>query len=508
MQNSNNPNFNDIGKQIVSSLANGLSTGDYADLKSAIKQTASDAIREATGIPRYSGDVVDETLREKSQGHFQTARDVTGNHTTGGRNGADGAPGNRGGRGGRGANGAYGTPGPQGYVNPQGTPEASQRYASQLEAERRNREANKRAQEQIDRQNAEQRAAQRAAQRAQKSMIKIEHLPTKFVPIGNTSGVLCIVFGGIGLCIFAIWTLGSGIGFLIGELGVTIKDFLIPAVFAIASAVTLKIGLDQRRMLSRAKRYVHICGENMYSTIPELASSLGVKVSKVKKDIKKMLQAGFFPEGYIDEEETTLMLSSEVYKQYRKTKEYSISSTAASVAEDVKSKSSKEREIQLSEKAVKAREQLTEAERKELDDMVSEGLDCIDKLHKLNDDIPGESISAKMDELESTLKDIFVRVEEHPDQMKRMHRLMDYYLPTMLKLVEAYKEYDEIPNPAENIVSAKADIESTLDTINDAFKELLNRLFKDSVLDVTTDAQVLQTVLKEDGLATDTAKNP
>ena len=78
---------------------------------------------------------------------------------------------------------------------------------------------------------------------------------------------------------------------------------------------------------------------------------------------------------------------------------------------------------------------------------------------------------------------------------------MDYYLPTTAKLVEAYKEYDSVSEPGKEIVSAKQDIENTIDTINSAMSKLLNKLFKDSVLDVTTDAQVLKTVLAQKGLS-------
>ena len=57
--------------------------------------------------------------------------------------------------------------------------------------------------------------------------------------------------------------------------------------------------------------------------------------------------------------------------------------------------------------------------------------------------------------------------------------------------------------PGEDILQAKEQIENTLDTINDAFSELLNNLFQDRVFDVTTDAQVLQTMLSRDGLVKD-----
>ena len=52
----------------------------------------------------------------------------------------------------------------------------------------------------------------------------------------------------------------------------------------------------------------------------------------------------------------------------------------------------------------------------------------------------------------------------------------------------------------EEILEAKQEIEKTLDTINSAFEELLNRMFRETAYDVTTDAQVLQTMLAKEGL--------
>lgn len=87
--------------------------------------------------------------------------------------------------------------------------------------------------------------------------------------------------------------------------------------------------------------------------------------------------------------------------------------------------------------------------------------------------------------------------------MKNCHKLMDYHLPTMLKLVEAYAEYDKVSVPGEDIIKAKEEIEKTIDVINQAFTELLNRLFRDSVWDVTADAKVLKSMLSQDGLTGD-----
>ena len=93
--------------------------------------------------------------------------------------------------------------------------------------------------------------------------------------------------------------------------------------------------------------------------------------------------------------------------------------------------------------------------------------------------------------------------------MVNCRKLMDYYLPTMIKLVEAYEEYDKVSQPGEDIKAAKTEIEKTLDIINQAFVELLNKLFQNSVWDVKAEANVLKTMLRQEGLADDrfTAKS-
>lgn len=133
--------------------------------------------------------------------------------------------------------------------------------------------------------------------------------------------------------------------------------------------------------------------------------------------------------------------------------------------------------------------------------MVAEGMEYIRHLRDLNDRIEGKAISEKLYRLENLLKEIFDRVQEHPEQMHRMHKLMDYYLPTMLKLVEQYAEFDEISSPGDDILDAKKEIEKTLDMINQAFVTLLNNLFRDAAFDASADAQVLQTMLAREGLA-------
>jgi 5-bromo-4-chloroindolyl phosphate hydrolysis protein len=80
---------------------------------------------------------------------------------------------------------------------------------------------------------------------------------------------------------------------------------------------------------------------------------------------------------------------------------------------------------------------------------------------------------------------------------------MDYYLPMTVKLLNAYADMDAQPVQGQNIQASKKEIEATLDTLNLAFEKLLDKIFEDTALDVSSDISVLNTLLAQEGLADD-----
>ncbi|MDE6748194.1 MAG: 5-bromo-4-chloroindolyl phosphate hydrolysis family protein [Lachnospiraceae bacterium] len=311
--------------------------------------------------------------------------------------------------------------------------------------------------------------------------------------IGNVSNVLYQVFGGIGLGLTGLFTLGYIFTALYDWHLTSVGGWIVNLLFLAFFSGMINVGIIQRRRLKRAERYVKLCDHKMYKNIKDLAMASGKKERYVVKDLQKMIDMGYFPEGHLDEQKTCFMLSDAIYWQYMDVEE------SRKRIEEENRITAKPQEESLTPKDNPAPE-ISDEQNSELNTMIAEGMECIRKLRELNDKIPGEVISAKLFRLESLLKEIFNSIREHPEQMHRMHKLMDYYLPTTLKLVEAYEEFDRVSAPGDEITAAKAEIENTLDTINHAFTELLNNLFQDSVFDATTDAQVLKTMLAREGL--------
>ena len=84
-----------------------------------------------------------------------------------------------------------------------------------------------------------------------------------------------------------------------------------------------------------------------------------------------------------------------------------------------------------------------------------------------------------------------------------LKKLMDYYLPMTIKLLNAYADMDAQPIQGDTIENSKREIETTLDTLNVAFERLLDDLFADTALDVSSDISVLNTLLAQEGLTDD-----
>ena len=130
------------------------------------------------------------------------------------------------------------------------------------------------------------------------------------------------------------------------------------------------------------------------------------------------------------------------------------------------------------------------------------GNDSLDKIHRSNDAIPGERFQKNLPYGADHSED-FERAKAHPEIIPDLNRLMDYYLPMTVKLLNAYEEMDSQPVQGENITSSKKEIEETIDTLNVAFEKLLDSIFEDTAMDVSSDISVLNTVLAQEGLTED-----
>ena len=142
----------------------------------------------------------------------------------------------------------------------------------------------------------------------------------------------------------------------------------------------------------------------------------------------------------------------------------------------------------------------------ELDKMIRDGALAVEEMKRLDENIEDEKISQAIRKLEQTSQAIFQQVREAPEKLPQIRKFMDYYLPTTLKLLNAYDRMSSVGVGGENIDSTKERVEAIMDTIVAAFDKQLDGLFGAEALDVSADITVLETMLAREGLAGDQMK--
>ncbi len=89
---------------------------------------------------------------------------------------------------------------------------------------------------------------------------------------------------------------------------------------------------------------------------------------------------------------------------------------------------------------------------------------------------------------------------EDPKDLPRCRRLLNYYLPTTVKLTETYDRLRRLPADGANISETKENVRAAIGTIDVTMKKFLDSLFDNEALDVATDIDVLDAMLTRDGL--------
>lgn len=139
----------------------------------------------------------------------------------------------------------------------------------------------------------------------------------------------------------------------------------------------------------------------------------------------------------------------------------------------------------------------------ELDKMIEDGKKAIAEMKRLDDNIADPTISAQIVRLQQLAGKIFAQVEQNPEKLPQIRKFMNYYLPTTLKILNAYDRMGEQGVAGENITSTMHKVEGMMDTIIKAFEKQLDNLFGAEAMDISTDMVVLENMMAREGLTDD-----
>lgn len=273
-----------------------------------------------------------------------------------------------------------------------------------------------------------------------------------FGRLGSMTAVI-LIFAGFALIIFSIITFNSILlitcCFLPGT-GLIIYGFLIFSRFI------------------RALKYYNIYMSGSVS-LQDFSDILMDSKRNIKKDVEKMAYLGIMPNAHFNSEDILVFTSDNLGKNVI--------------------------DVEVEESKVDTAGTITMSENKSFNDWK----EYVKSIKNAESEFKSQDISFSLYRLSKAVDKVIDYLEKHPEKEKDVKKLMDFHLPSALKLISSYKELHVSGLNTFNIEKTKEEIVSAVDKIQEAYAGVLEDLYNDNAIDVSADIQVLKMMLSREG---------
>ncbi|WP_455489415.1 5-bromo-4-chloroindolyl phosphate hydrolysis family protein [Gemmiger sp.] len=301
-------------------------------------------------------------------------------------------------------------------------------------------------------------------------------LERKWKNEGQSAGVVLTAVGWTFTGCFGITALVMGILTAVGAetLGMPPNDFIaLPILTAVFTPATLGflamaiVGMRKLSYFSRLRKLLR-AANGWVCDLPGLARRAQIKQEQAYETAAKAVANGDLPNAAISDDFSTLYLDD------------SLMPTAAKPAE----------KPQAPDAAPLAEEQ----------QLRREGVDFLNYLKVCRGKL-GPQADEELARMQKTCASIMGFVHNHPEQQNRVRRFREYYLPTTRKLLDTAQGLGD--TASANAAEIRRDITGILHTLNQAYEKLYDTLLQDVSMDVSTEIDTLEAMLRQDGLTHD-----
>lgn len=297
------------------------------------------------------------------------------------------------------------------------------------------------------------------------------------------SMLIAISFLPLGL-IFLLSVLSSG--YFMG-IGSTLGQLLLSAIF-----ITIGLGLPiifWRRAKFFDKlgkdyvRFLREMGNNTVIQVRDLASAIQKSEDETIKELLYMMKNGYFHQARIVENDSLFLLDIDTFKLYKNQKN------------------------EMQNKVETEEVEIEEGSQEEVAKEIIEKASALNEEIKKNaDQIQNQDFVSKANSINQTVDNLINLVDKYPEKSYGLNKFMDYFLPTTVKLVESYKEFEQMNLKDEKFQESMADIEESMDELNQAFKKMQVQMLEDRTMDVKSDIETMKLLLNQEGLLNDDFK--
>ncbi len=294
-------------------------------------------------------------------------------------------------------------------------------------------------------------------------------------PVGKARAIVATVFG-------SMLTGGFGLGSI---LALTLNGH--PSmVLTFGALLTVGFGLDAYafgvfKRLKRYRRYLSLFRHADFVLMEEVEEYMNKSHKYLVKDLRKMMESGMFPDLHMTKGEEMLILTKSSYDRY--------------ILEQRRRKLLMEDQISLESSGLNKPKMIGESNNE-----LVKGRAELEKINRISQDVRSVLIRDKANVIESITKQILNHIENNPEQVGNVYRFAEHYLPTTVRLLDKYVEFEKHGVKSQHVIDSMEEISLALDKINEAFVNLFNNMFAGLSVDIQADISVLDTLLSEEGL--------
>ena len=134
----------------------------------------------------------------------------------------------------------------------------------------------------------------------------------------------------------------------------------------------------------------------------------------------------------------------------------------------------------------------------DVDAMLTAAAQDLDGLAAVAAAVHDKALAAELSRMDKAGRAILAEVERDPQKASAIDRFARYYLPEACKIMAVYARTQDVQG--DNTQQLHAEIRATASTIAQAFENQLDALYSAEALDISTDIDVLETILKSQNL--------
>ncbi|WP_297392424.1 5-bromo-4-chloroindolyl phosphate hydrolysis family protein [uncultured Peptoniphilus sp.] len=256
----------------------------------------------------------------------------------------------------------------------------------------------------------------------------------------------------------------------------SIREDLPALIFWVLPALVISFYINYRvkkdkNQIIRFRKYNREIGNNTVIPTADLAAITAKPIDFTINDLLNMIEKDYYRQARIVENGELFILDSNTYKLYKE--------------EMLRDPKERYEELEEKENSALVEEYSAKAKRD-----VTTLTEMTPKLR--------EPMKSKISEFLQIVGKIFELLKENPNTAKDLDKVINFYLPTTVKLMDNYIDLSE--KPTDSVKSSLKSMEQTMDLVNDGFMKMLDNIYQEKIMDLSSDMSVLKSMLRQEGL--------